>query len=139
MLLSTLIIRDVAHVLEDMLRVYKSRAVTPDKKALSNWWQEIDGWRDRNCLAHRKDDKAIGLQYAVERLYELTKGPDTFITTEVGHTKWAAQYYRFEDPNRWMTSGGLGTMGYGIPAAAAWQVANPKGFGWIDIKRASRP
>ena len=94
---------------------------------------EIDGWRDRNCLAYRKDDKAIKPQYAVERLYELTKGPDTFITTEVGqHQMWAAQYYRFEDPNRWMTSGGLGTMGYGIPAAVGVQVANPKGL-VIDI------
>ena len=127
------IVGDVAHVLEDMLRVYKSRATTPDKKALDSWWQEIEGWRDRNCLAYRKDDKAIKPQYAVERLYELTKGPDTFITTEVGqHQMWAAQYYRFEDPNRWMTSGGLGTMGYGIPAAVGVQVANPKGL-VIDI------
>ena len=106
---------------------------TPDKKALDSWWQEIEGWRGRKCLAYRKDDKAIKPQYAVERLYELTKGPDTFITTEVGqHQMWAAQYYRFEDPNRWMTSGGLGTMGYGIPAAVGVQVANPKGL-VIDI------
>lgn len=127
------IVGDVAHVLEDMLRVYKSRSVKPDKKALDSWWQEIDGWRGRKCLAYRKDDKAIKPQYAVERLYELTKGPNTFITTEVGqHQMWAAQYYRFEDPNRWMTSGGLGTMGYGIPAAVGVQVAHPKGL-VIDI------
>ena len=127
------IVGDVAHVLEDMLRVYKSRAVTPDKKALASWWQEIEGWRGRDCLAYRKDDKAIKPQYAVQRLYELTKGPNTFITTEVGqHQMWAAQYYRFEDPNRWMTSGGLGTMGYGIPAAVGVQVAHPKGL-VIDI------
>jgi acetolactate synthase-1/2/3 large subunit len=84
-------------------------------------------------LGLSQDAKAIKPQYAVERLYELTKGPDTFITTEVGqHQMWAAQYYRFEDPNRWMTSGGLGTMGYGIPAAVGVQVANPKGL-VIDI------
>jgi acetolactate synthase I/II/III large subunit len=127
------IVGDVAHVLEDMLRVYKSRSVTPDKKALASWWDEIESWRGRDCLAYRKDDKAIKPQYAIQRLYELTKGPNTFITTEVGqHQMWAAQYYRFEDPNRWMTSGGLGTMGYGIPAAVGVQVAHPKGL-VIDI------
>jgi len=127
------IVGDCAHVLEDMLRVYKSDAVTPDKKALANWWDEIEGWRDRKCLAYKKDAKAIKPQYAVERLYELTKDADTYITTEVGqHQMWAAQYYRFEDPNRWMTSGGLGTMGYGIPAAVGVQVAHPKSL-VIDI------
>jgi acetolactate synthase-1/2/3 large subunit len=127
------IVGDCAHVLEDMLRVYKSDAVTPDKKALANWWGEIEGWRDRKCLAYKKDAKAIKPQYAVERLYELTKDADTYITTEVGqHQMWAAQYYRFEDPNRWMTSGGLGTMGYGIPAAVGVQVAHPKSL-VIDI------
>ncbi len=127
------IVGDVAHVLEDMLRVWKSRAAEPDKKALAAWWQEIEGWRGRDCLAYRKDTDAIKPQYAVERLYELTKGPNTYITTEVGqHQMWAAQYYRFEDPNRWMTSGGLGTMGYGIPAAVGVQVAHPDAL-VIDI------
>ncbi|MFW2436427.1 MAG: biosynthetic-type acetolactate synthase large subunit, partial [Parvibaculales bacterium] len=112
------IVGDVAHVLEDMLRVYKSRSSEPDKAAMKKWWAEIEGWRARKCLAYTPDKKSIKPQYAVERLYELTKGKDTYITTEVGqHQMWAAQYYRFEDPNRWMTSGGLGTMGYGIPAA----------------------
>ena len=120
------IVGDVAHVLEDMLRVWKSRAAEPDKKALADWWAEIETWRARKCLAYRKDSKSIKPQYAVERLYELTKGPNTYITTEVGqHQMWAAQYYRFEEPNRWMTSGGLGTMGYGIPAAVGVQVAHP--------------
>jgi acetolactate synthase-1/2/3 large subunit len=123
----------VAHVLEDMLRVWKSRAAEPDKKALADWWAEIETWRGRKCLAYRKDDKAIKPQYAVERLYELTKGRNTYITTEVGqHQMWAAQYYRFEEPNRWMTSGGLGTMGYGIPAAVGVQVAHPDAL-VIDI------
>ncbi len=127
------IVGDCAHVLEDMLRVYKSDAVTPDKKALASWWSEIEAWRDRKCLSYKKDAKAIKPQYAVERLYELTKDADTYITTEVGqHQMWAAQYYRFEDPNRWMTSGGLGTMGYGIPAAVGVQVAHPKSL-VIDI------
>ncbi|MAK11129.1 MAG: acetolactate synthase 3 large subunit [Rhizobiales bacterium TMED83] len=127
------IIGDVAHVLEDMLRIWKSRAAEPDKKALADWWTEIEAWRARKCLAYRKDTKAIKPQYAVERLYELTKGPNTYITTEVGqHQMWAAQYYRFEEPNRWMTSGGLGTMGYGIPAAVGVQVAHPDAL-VIDI------
>jgi len=127
------IVGDVAHVLEDMLRVWKSRAAEPDKKALADWWAEIETWRARKCLAYRKDSKSIKPQYAVERLYELTKGPNTYITTEVGqHQMWAAQYYRFEEPNRWMTSGGLGTMGYGIPAAVGVQVAHPDAL-VIDI------
>ena len=127
------IIGDCAHVLEDMLRVWKSRALTPDKKALDDWWDQIEEWRGRDCLAYQPDTKAIQPQYAVERLYELTKGANTYITTEVGqHQMWAAQYYRFEDPNRWMTSGGLGTMGYGIPAAVGVQVAHPDAL-VIDI------
>jgi acetolactate synthase-1/2/3 large subunit len=127
------IVGDVAHVLEDMLRVWKSRAAEPDKKALADWWAKIETWRARKCLAYRKDSKSIKPQYAVERLYELTKGPNTYITTEVGqHQMWAAQYYRFEEPNRWMTSGGLGTMGYGIPAAVGVQVAHPDAL-VIDI------
>jgi len=127
------IIGDCAHVLEDMLRVWKSRALSPDKQALESWWSQIESWRGRNCLAYQPDTAAIKPQYAVERLYELTKGPNTFITTEVGqHQMWAAQYYRFEEPNRWMTSGGLGTMGYGIPAAIGVQVAHPDAL-VIDI------
>ena len=127
------IVGDVAHVLEDMLRVYKSRSSKPDAAAMKTWWAEIEGWRARKCLAYTPDKKSIKTQYAVERLYELTKGGDTYITTEVGqHQMWAAQYYRFEDPNRWMTSGGLGTMGNGIPAAVGVQVAHPKSL-VIDI------
>ena len=127
------IVGDVAHVLEDMLRAYKSGSSEPDKAAMKKCWAEIGGWRARKCLAYTPDKKSIKPQYAVERLYELTKGKDTYITTEVGqHQMWAAQYYRFEDPNRWMTSGGLGTMGYGIPAAVGVQVAHPKSL-VIDI------
>lgn len=127
------IVGDCAHVLEDMIRLYKSRNLQPNKADMEAWWSEIDGWRGKDCLSYEKDSKVIKPQYAIERLYEMTKGPRTFITTEVGqHQMWAAQYYRFEEPNRWMTSGGLGTMGYGVPAAVGVQVANPDGL-VIDI------
>jgi len=127
------IIGDCGHVLEDMIRVYKSRASQPDKAVLGAWWTQVNAWRGINCLSFQDDKTEIKPQYAVQRLYELTKGPNTYITTEVGqHQMWAAQFYRFEEPNRWMTSGGLGTMGYGIPAAVGVQVAHPEAL-VIDI------
>jgi len=127
------IIGDVAHVLEDMLRIWRSSAAEPDKAALKAWWKQIDRWRDRNSLSYRPNRDVIMPQYAVERLFDLTRGRDTYITTEVGqHQMWAAQYYRFEEPRRWMTSGGLGTMGYGLPAALGVQVAHPDSL-VIDI------
>ena len=127
------IVGDVAHVLDDMLRVWKASKVQIDPEGLQSWWSEIDRWRAKNCLAYRPSPDTIKPQQAVERLYELTKGPDTYITTEVGqHQMWAAQYYKFEEPNRWMTSGGLGTMGYGMPAAVGVQIAHPEAL-VIDI------
>ena len=120
------IIGDCAHVLEDMIRVWKARSAEPDKKALDAWWGQIAEWRGRDCLKYAQDDDVIMPQYAIQRLYELTKDRDTYITTEVGqHQMWAAQFYGFEEPNRWMTSGGLGTMGYGLPAAVGVQRAHP--------------
>ena len=127
------IVADVAHALEDMIRVWKSKSITLDKKALDTWWKQIEGWRAKDCLKYRKNADVIMPQYAVERLYELTKDKNTYITTEVGqHQMWAAQFYRFEEPNRWMTSGGLGTMGYGLPAAVGVQQAHPDAL-VIDI------
>jgi acetolactate synthase I/II/III large subunit len=127
------IIGDVAYVLEDILRVWKSKAPQIDKAALKGWWKEIDGWRAKKSLTYKNSDDVIMPQYAVERLYELTKDRDPYITTEVGqHQMWAAQFFHFEDPNRWMTSGGLGTMGYGLPAAIGAQLAHPNSL-VIDI------
>lgn len=127
------IIGDCAHVLEDMVRLWRSTSAQPDKKALADWWKQIDLWRARKSLAYKNSADSIKPQYAIQRLYELTKGMDTYITTEVGqHQMWAAQFYHFEEPRRWMTSGGLGTMGYGLPAAVGVQVAHPKSL-VIDI------
>ena len=127
------IVGDCAHVLEDMIAVWRAEGHKADDAALGAWWKQIDHWRARKSLAYRASKTSIKPQYAVQRLYELTKDRDTYITTEVGqHQMWAAQHYHFEEPNRWMTSGGLGTMGYGLPAAIGTQMAHPKSL-VIDI------
>ena len=119
------IVGDVGTVMAQMIRAWKGRNGQPDEHALKSWWNEINTWRNVECLKYKPNSHVIMPQYAVERLYELTKDRDTYITTEVGqHQMWAAQFYRFEEPNRWMTSGGLGTMGYGLPAALGVQVAH---------------
>ena len=121
------IVGDVGHVLEDLLNIWKSRGRKTQKKSLVDWWDQIDSWRQIRCLDYKVDTKTIKPQYALERLEALTKDHDRFITTEVGqHQMWAAQYLGFNDPNRWMTSGGLGTMGYGFPASIGVQVAHPE-------------
>ncbi|BAV46113.1 acetolactate synthase [Mesorhizobium sp. 113-1-2] len=126
------IIGDVGRVLEDMVRLWRATAKA-DKKALYPWWEQIAKWRGRDSLAYKMNHDVIMPQYAIQRLYELTKDKDTYITTEVGqHQMWAAQHYHFEKPNRWMTSGGLGTMGYGLPAALGVQIAHPDAL-VIDI------
>ena len=118
------ILGDVGHVLEDMVRLWRASKKT-DRSQLADWWTRIAKWKGRNSLAYSSNPDVIMPQYAIQRLYELTKDRDTFITTEVGqHQMWAAQFYGFEEPNRWMTSGGLGTMGYGFPAAIGVQVAH---------------
>lgn len=120
------IIGDVGHVLEDILKVWKARGRKVNKEGLQKWWHQIEQWRAVDCLKYKPSGKAIRPQYALDRLEQLTKGRDRYITTEVGqHQMWAAQYLGFEDPNRWMTSGGLGTMGYGTPASIGVQVAHP--------------
>jgi acetolactate synthase I/II/III large subunit len=126
------ILGDVGRVLEDLVRLWRATAKA-DRQALDPWWQQIDRWRARDSLAYKPSDDVIMPQFAVQRLYEATKHRDTYITTEVGqHQMWAAQHYGFEKPNRWMTSGGLGTMGYGLPAALGVQIAHPDAL-VIDI------
>jgi acetolactate synthase-1/2/3 large subunit len=121
------IVGDCAHVLEDMARLWRAGSHRAEPAALAKWWGAIDGWRARNSFGFRNSQKIIKPQHAVKRLYELTKGRDVYITTEVGqHQMWAAQFFKFEEPNRWMTSGGLGTMGYGLPAAMGVQIAHPE-------------
>jgi acetolactate synthase-1/2/3 large subunit len=120
------ILGDIGHVLEDVLKVWKSRGRKVNAAGLTKWWAQIEKWRAVNCLDYTNSEKTIKPQYALERLEALTKGRDRYITTEVGqHQMWAAQFLGFEDPNRWMTSGGLGTMGYGFPASIGVQVAHP--------------
>jgi acetolactate synthase-1/2/3 large subunit len=119
------ILGDVAHVLEDLLKVWKAQGRKTEKEAVAKWWKQINEWRAKDCLGFTQDGPIIRPQYALSRLEALTKNHDRYITTEVGqHQMWAAQYLRFEDPNRWMTSGGLGTMGYGTPASIGVQMAH---------------
>ena len=127
------IIGDVKQVVEQMITIWKDKNYKLDENSLKLWWNKINQWKEVDCLSYNNDSKQIKPQYAVQRLYELTKNTKTFITTEVGqHQMWAAQYYKFEEPNRWLTSGGLGTMGYGFPAAIGAQVGNPDAL-VIDI------
>jgi acetolactate synthase-1/2/3 large subunit len=127
------IFADCAHALDEMIKVWKARNAEIDKKALKSWWAQIEQWKARDCLRYRQRQDTIMPQYAIERLYALTRDKDVYITTEVGqHQMWAAQFFKFEEPNRWMTSGGLGTMGYGLPATIGVQMAHPKSL-VIDI------
>jgi len=124
------IVGDVADVIKSATKTLKKKNLNlqkSNKQKISKWWQQIQKWRTKESLNFVNSNKIIKPQHAVQRLYELTKNQDTFITTEVGqHQMWAAQHYKFNKPNRWMTSGGLGTMGYGLPAAVGVQVAHPK-------------
>jgi len=121
---------DVTDLLQNLIKRFKEKNknfIDSNKQKTSKWWEQIDKWREKKSLNFINSKETIKPQHAVQRLYELTKDQDTFITTEVGqHQMWAAQHYKFNKPNRWMTSGGLGTMGYGLPAAIGVQVAHPK-------------
>ncbi len=123
------LVGDVKFVLEKLVSVFKQKYPNfenSNKQKIAAWWSQIENWRKKNSLGYINSKEVIKPQFAVQRLYELTKAQDVFITTEVGqHQMWAAQHYKFDKPNRWMTSGGLGTMGYGLPAAVGVQVANP--------------
>ena len=124
------IVGDIKSVLTSTLKTIKkskNNFSKSNKHQISNWWEQIQKWRSKRSLDYIGNEETIKPQYAIERLYELTKDKDTYITTEVGqHQMWAAQHYKFNKPNRWMTSGGLGTMGYGLPAAVGVQIAHPK-------------
>jgi acetolactate synthase I/II/III large subunit len=127
------IVGDCANVLAEMVRIWKEKKYQADAEALKGWWGEINKWRGRNSLGYKNSSEVIKPQYAIERLYALTKDRNTYVTTEVGqHQMWAAQHFHFDQPNRWMTSGGLGTMGYGLPAAIGVQMAHPDAL-VIDI------
>jgi len=120
------IVGDVGSVLDEMIAAWKSMKAKPNKEALADWWQQINQWRGIESLKFHQPADIIKPQHVIKRLYEMTQGRDTYITTEVGqHQMWAAQYFGFDEPNRWMTSGGLGTMGYGLPAAMGVQIAHP--------------
>ncbi len=119
------IVADAANAITAMVKLWKAKNKKADEAALKNWWAQIDRWRAKRSLAYEASDTLIKPQHAIARLYELTKGRDVYITTEVGqHQMWAAQHFKFEEPKRWMTSGGLGTMGYGLPAAVGVQMAH---------------
>ncbi|MDC9824394.1 acetolactate synthase 3 large subunit [Devosia sp. ZB163] len=127
------IVGDCGLVLEEMVRIWRTRTNQPRTEAIAPWWKQIEGWRQRHSLGFKNSDTTIKPQHAIQRLYQATRDRDVYITTEVGqHQMWAAQHFHFEQPNRWMTSGGLGTMGYGLPAAVGVQVAHPDAL-VIDI------
>jgi acetolactate synthase-1/2/3 large subunit len=129
------IVADAGEAIKAMAAAWKKRGFKADQKGLNNWWNDIEEWRGKKCLSYKNSDSVIKPQYALERLQHYLKQDkrDVYITTEVGqHQMWAAQYIPFDQPNRWMTSGGLGTMGYGLPAAVGTQIAHPDGL-VIDV------
>ncbi len=127
------VVGDCGAVLGEVIKEWKRRKARVDGKALDSWWKRIDAWRARDCLRYQNSKTIIKPQYAIQRLYEKTKSRSAYVTTEVGqHQMWAAQFYKFEKPQHWMTSGGLGTMGYGLPSAMGVQIAHPDAL-VIDI------
>jgi acetolactate synthase-1/2/3 large subunit len=119
------IVGDVKEVLEDMARILESTTQRPDPESLGVWWKQIEEWRRRDCMKYKNDSEIIKPQYVVQKLWEVTNG-EAFVTSDVGqHQMWAAQYYKFDKPRRWLNSGGLGTMGVGLPYAMGAQLAHP--------------
>ena len=119
------IVGDVAHVLDDLLGELRAINKKPDPQLIAPWWTQINEWRSKNSLVYKNSDKIIKPQFVIEQLYKVTHG-DAFVTSDVGqHQMWAAQYYKFDKPRRWINSGGLGTMGFGLPAAMGVQLAHP--------------
>jgi len=120
------IVGNIPDVLEEMLRLFKGGEARPDAAALREWWQQIEQWRARDCLKYDRASQIIKPQFVIEKLYEVTGG-DAIVTSDVGqHQMWAAQFYKFDRPRRWINSGGLGTMGFGLPAAMGARLANPE-------------
>ena len=129
----------VADVIEEMLKLFESSPQRPDAAALKAWWAQIKEWQHKDCLKYDRKSALIKPQYVIEKLYEITKG-DAFITSDVGqHQMWAAQYYKFDKPRRWINSGGLGTMGFGLPAAMGVQLVNPQRDGCVRDRRGVDP
>jgi len=119
------IVGNVPDVLDEIIKQLESHSERPDQEALRAWWAQIEEWRKRDCLRYDRESAIIKPQYVIEKLWEVTKG-DAFVTSDVGqHQMWAAQYYKFDKPRRWINSGGLGTMGFGLPAAMGVQLAHP--------------
>jgi len=119
------IVGNIPDVLEDVLKILQSSTEKIDQDAIKPWWRQIEEWRAKDCLKYDRNSKIIKPQYVLEKLYEVTKG-EAFVTSDVGqHQMWAAQFYKFDQPRRWINSGGLGTMGFGLPAAMGVQLANP--------------
>ncbi|MBL8289891.1 MAG: acetolactate synthase 3 catalytic subunit [Rubrivivax sp.] len=121
------IVGDVKEVLSELIAQLEESKARPDAQALAAWWSQVNGWRKRECLSYRRSSEVIKPQMVVEKLWEMTRGTDCYITSDVGqHQMWAAQFYRFEEPRRWINSGGLGTMGVGLPYAMGIKLARPE-------------
>jgi acetolactate synthase-1/2/3 large subunit len=119
------IVGDVSHVLADFVKLAQAAGHGPDQESIKAWWAQIELWRSQDCMKYERNAAIIKPQFVVEKLYEVTNG-DAFVTSDVGqHQMWAAQYYKFDKPRRWINSGGLGTMGFGLPAAMGVQMAHP--------------
>jgi acetolactate synthase-1/2/3 large subunit len=120
------IVGDVVSVLEDLVKLVKAGRQKPDAEAMTAWWTQIELWRSKDCLRYNRNSEIIKPQFVVEKLWEVTKG-EAYVTSDVGqHQMWAAQFYRFDEPRRWINSGGLGTMGVGLPYAMGAQLAHPE-------------